>query len=536
MNAEPGTSRDRRETFPDGRSGSPLQMLARLPEQVLLRESTKGETTASPDGPSGTAGDKGACITRGEAAAAIRRLTALLRDTGLGPGVLLAVDAPPAVETVLVLLAGIETGAAVLPLHRRERREDHAALLEELGCRHLFCRSSEWRRLPREACVVDPSEIRELALDAVNPREISSPEPVPRCPYDPATVLATSGSSGGPKLVVHGLAAHWASALAVCRHLDFGPGDLWALTLPVYHTGGLAILFRALCTGGGVLLPRGQALLEPAPGDGVTHISLVETQLGRLLARKSACRALAGARAVLVGGGPLAFDRQEAARRAGVPLVHTYGLTEMASTVTATAFPDAGTGARAGEPLAAGRPLPGRELAFSAEGEILLRGSCLMAGYLDRGTRRIADPRDAEGYFHTGDLGSLDDRGNLRVLGRCDNMFICGGENLHPEEIEQALCACPGVLSALVVPLPDEEFGALPGAFVKLAEDCVFDDERLRLSLRDRLASYKLPRRIWNWPAESAGAAARGSTLKPDRTRFAAMAGRLLSAEGGRRT
>ena len=122
----------------------------------------------------------------------------------------------------------------------------------------------------------------------------------------------------------------------------------------------------------------------------------------------------------------------------GLPIHTSYGLTEMASQVTTTP-----PGASPGELRTAGRVLPGREVSISGGGEILVRGETLFAGYVDG--EKVDRPLDADGWFHTGDLGDLDEDGYLRVLGRSDNLFISGGENIQPEEIEEALCSLEGV-------------------------------------------------------------------------------------------
>ena len=161
-----------------------------------------------------------------------------------------------------------------------------------------------------------------------------------------------------------------------------------------------------------------------------------------------------------MGGGPVPPSLVDEALARGLPLHTSYGLTEMASQVTTTP-----PGASLEELRTAGRVLPDREVSISERGEILVRGETLFAGYVEG--EELDRPLDAEGWFHTGDLGELDEDGYLRVGGRVDNLFISGGENVQPEEIEEALCRLEGVDEAVVVPVPDEEFGARPVAFVR---------------------------------------------------------------------
>jgi O-succinylbenzoic acid--CoA ligase len=165
-------------------------------------------------------------------------------------------------------------------------------------------------------------------------------------------------------------------------------------------------------------------------------------------------------------------------------------------------------GADAAEIRTSGRVLPHRELAISDAGEILVRGRTLFAGYVDG--EAVSRPVDSNGWFHTGDRGGLDDEGRLIVRGRLDNVFISGGENVQPEEIERALLALPDVHEAIVVPVPNEEFGRRPVAFVRLREG-VPSPEAIRSALRLDLPGYMIPVAVYPMPEnESSG-------LKPAR-------------------
>ena len=193
----------------------------------------------------------------------------------------------------------------------------------------------------------------------------------------------------------------------------------------------------------------------------------------------------------------------------------SYGLTEMASQVTTTP-----PGASKEQLRTAGRALPYREIRVSTEGEILVRGKTLFAGYLRNGG--LDRPLDEDGWFHTGDLGELDDGGNLRPTGRRDNLFVSGGENVQPEEIEAALLRLSGVEEAVVVPVPDPEFGARPVAFVRTSG--VPAD--LAQELGRSLPRFKVPGEFHGW--EGAGG------MKPDRVALEERARRIRDVAGGR--
>jgi O-succinylbenzoic acid--CoA ligase len=201
-------------------------------------------------------------------------------------------------------------------------------------------------------------------------------------------------------------------------------------------------------------------------------------------------------------------DLVDEALARGLPVHTSYGLTEMASQVTTTA-----PGAAPEELRTAGRVLPHREVSVSEEGEILVRGETLFAGYVEG--EKTGRPSGAGGWFRTGDLGRLDGAGRLRVLGRRDNLLISGGENVRPEEIEEALLRIPGVEEAVVVPVADPEFGARPVAFVRLSEGM----GDLARALEPVLPRFKIPKDFHEW--EGAGG------MKPDRPALKQRANRL---------
>ncbi len=301
-----------------------------------------------------------------------------------------------------------------------------------------------------------------------------------------ATVVFTSGSSGEPRPVAHRLESHLFSALGANAHIPFGPGDRWFLALPLEHVGGLSLIFRCLCGGGGLVLPdpAGGDLLVQVKRGAVTHLSLVPTQMVRLLARRT--KAPERIEAVLLGGGPVSDRLIRMAREAGWPVHPTYGLTEAASQVA--------TGGRGGRgPV---RVLRHRRLRIAADGEILVAGRTLLAGYWPAG--RLRPPSLRGGWFPTGDLGRLDGKKGLLVCGRKDRMFVSGGENIQPEEVEAALLDIPGVEEAAVLGRPDEEFGALPAAVLKGCK--VPPAEEISRRLRRSLEGFKVPRFYYRWP------------------------------------
>jgi o-succinylbenzoate---CoA ligase len=267
----------------------------------------------------------------------------------------------------------------------------------------------------------------------------------------PAAVLFTSGTSGDPRaaILTHGNFL-W-SALASARNLSVREDDLWLACMPLHHVGGVSILVRAAMAGAAALLHDGfdpEAVNEAIDARGVTLVSFVPTMLARLLETRRGRRFPATLRAALIGGGPAQPDLLEEAARLGMRALPTYGMTETASQATTLPLREWPRGLET-----AGRPLPftqveirgedDRPLGPGAEGEIVVRGPTVMAGYLgDPDATAAALQRR---WLRTGDVGLWDPEGRLVVLDRRADRVVTGGENVSPEEVERVLAAHPAV-------------------------------------------------------------------------------------------
>ncbi|USH03322.1 o-succinylbenzoate--CoA ligase [Grimontia kaedaensis] len=271
---------------------------------------------------------------------------------------------------------------------------------------------------------------------------------VPFDTQDILTLVLTSGSTGIPKAVTHNANAHMASASGLFSLMPFGESDCWLLSLPLFHVSGLAIIWRWLQRGAALKIAdtKGDALCSAL--EGVTHVSLVPTQLQRLLQGEFPSLLTS----VLLGGAVIPQALVDEAEAKGIGCWCGYGMTEMASTITAK---------RADGCFSVGRPLPYRELMLSSLGEIMVKGATLSSGYLIDGK---LEPL-SDGWFATKDKGEwLED--DLQILGRLDNMFICGGENVQPESIERVLSGFEGIEQLFILPMADPKWGQVPVALV----------------------------------------------------------------------
>ena len=433
----------------------------------------------------------GWAVSYGEFDARVSVAQGRLAKLGIEPGTRVALYLPKDVGYLVLLLALMRAGAVACPVSTRLPAGGVGTLLEGAGCSALISTDEKVLSAIDGVDVLAPD-----ALLAGGERDGRGPEPA-EIPLDrPATIVFTSGSTGTPKAALHTFGNHYYNAIGSNKNIPLAPGDRWLHSLPLYHVGGLSILFRCLLAGATIALPEpGAGLGRTISEHRATHVSLVSTQLLRLVDEASD---LSGLRAVLMGGGPIPPSLVEEALARGVPVHTSYGLTEMASQVTTTP-----PGASGEELCTAGRALPHREVRISGRGEILVRGETLFAGYLRDGDVDL--PLDDGGWFRTGDLGALGADGYLKVSGRRDNLFISGGENVQPEEIEAALGRIYGVQEAIVVPVPDEEYGARPVAFVRKSGgvgDLAGELERV-------LPRFKVPVAFHDW--EGVGG------MKPDR-------------------
>ncbi|HSX03762.1 MAG TPA: AMP-binding protein [Rhabdochlamydiaceae bacterium] len=281
-----------------------------------------------------------------------------------------------------------------------------------------------------------------------------------------ATMLLTSGSTGQPKIACHRLRHLLTSAQNALVPLNLESHDYYLASLPYFHVGGISLLLRTFLCGATLFLS--QNYFDPR----ITHLSLVPTQLYRLLQEKPEHF---HPKCLLLGGAPIPSRLIE--ESANLNLYTTYGMTETSSMI-----------------IVNGKVLDHLELKLGKDEEILIRGKSLFEGYLN--SEGMIESPLIDGWFHTKDRGSLNTNGELQFLGRKDRLFISGGENIQPEEIEEAILSIFKLKQALIIPYQDEEFGMRPAAYL-------YDpDQRVSLlslqkELKRILPGYKIPQKLF---------------------------------------
>ncbi|MEL7368538.1 MAG: AMP-binding protein, partial [Myxococcota bacterium] len=352
--------------------------------------------------------------------------------------------APNSVDTICALLALFERGVPVMLLHPRSTTVERDRL-----------------------AALYPPSVRLEAPPAVDDGVSVLPAPAFKVPEErDLAVFFTSGTTGKPKAVRLSRRAFAASAGGSAENLGWQTDDRWLLNIPLAHVGGFSVLTRCLLARATVVLADGPTDVEHlatyARRERVTLMSVVPTQLQRWLPAAPP----PSVRTVLLGGAPASPALRARARRAGWPILPTYGLTEACSQVSVQ---------RPGAPFSAddrdsGWPLRGTEVCIR-EGRIWLRGPTLLSGYLPS-TDGFSKPAfDADGWFDTQDLGEIGEEGRLSVHARRQDLILSGGENVYPSEVEAALMTLSGVRDAVVFGVEDEEWGqAVATAVVADAE------------------------------------------------------------------
>ena len=390
-------------------------------------------------------------------------------------------------ETVVIILACLRSGLVycpVNPVFPESRILDYAG---NIGAK-VYVSDTGFK----------PGSLVQVGRPALSARGVAVDSMIDVDRKVTVDLIPTSGTTGVPKAVAHCLDNHLFSARGSAAVIELTQGDGWLLSLPLFHVGGFSIVIRCLIAGACILIDKQglplSRLLKAMP---VTHVSLVNTQLQQIVQGDNRIDlAKTRLKSILLGGGVASAPLVRAVQEKNIQILTTYGMTEMSSQVC-TGIPQFTP-----EGVTSGAVLPYLRVKIASDGEILVAGEPLCQGYYfsSKDGSRVVPVVDAEGWFHTGDLGEWVEQ-QILILGRKDNMLISGGENIHPEEIEQALLACEGVTLAVVVAVTDAKFGQRPLAFVEMVNGTV-NEPVMKNRLAGKIAQFKMPDRIIPLPKE----------------------------------
>ena len=467
-------------------------------------------------------------LSYAELADRARRFGTALVASGVSPGDRVALWAPNGVAWVEAALGLFEAGAVLVPVNTRFKGMEAADILARsrarvlvtvtdfLGTDHLALLADASADLPELGTVVVAqgpvpagAEGWDDFLDRATPEARAELDRrAASCrPDDPSDILFTSGTTGVPKGVVqtHGrtlrVATDWVAMTGLTA------GDRYLMVNPYFHMFGLKAGILASVAAGATMLPEPvfdvDRVLDRVVAEGVTVLPGAPALYQSILDHPGRDRVQGSGLRVAVTGAadiPVELIRRMDEELPFSTIITGYGLTE-GGTATATS-PDDDVETIA---TTVGRPRPGFELRVvdgrGAEvpagepGEILLRGTSIMSHYLDDPGATAAALSD-DGWLRTGDLGLVDASGCLHIVGRSKDMFIVGGFNAYPAEIENALVRHPQVAQAAVIGIPDRRLGEVGMAFVVLAPGATASGDEIMGWSRDQMANYKVPRRV----------------------------------------
>ena len=298
--------------------------------------------------------------------------------------------------------------------------------------------------------------------------------------------LFSSGSTGKAKCIVHRLQHFLINASVANKALSINSESRYLLNLPCFHVSGLSILFRSFLAGACVI--KDSDINRAIVTEKVTHMSCVERQLRELLTVGDNKHL----EAILLGGGPVHDSVLSQAIEKGFPLYLTYGMTETCSQIAIAHHAKL-------TPGFTGRLQPHAKAKLSDTKELLIQCDSLFLGYLTETKKGLHKPL-TEGYFATGDLAEISDSGEIKILGRLDNMFISNGENIYPEAIESVIKSVSGVTDAVVVSVADRDRSQVPVAFIKADVDIESLSESINAVIKTKLSSLHVPKYRLNYP------------------------------------
>jgi HIP---CoA ligase len=452
-------------------------------------------------------------LTFAELRAEVRQAAAAMIDLGISAGDRVAIWSPNTWHWVVAALATHYAGGVLVPLNTRYTASEATDILARTGAPLLvamgeFLGADKTAELDRDALPAlrhvvrvpvdkddgtwDEFVARGTDLDEVGARAAAV------TPEDVSDILFTSGTTGRSKgaLCAHRQSLDASAAWAACGKVT--SDDRYLCINPFFHNFGYKAGILACLQTGATLIP--QLTFDPEkamravqdyritvlPGPPTIYQALLDHPKRGDYDLSSLRFAVTGAAIIPV----VLIERMQSELDIDIVLT-AYGLTE-ASGFGTMCRPDDDAVTVA---TTCGRPIADFELRIGDQGEVLLRGPNVMLGYLDD-PEATAAAIDADGWLHTGDVGSLDDAGNLRITDRLTDMYICGGFNVYPAEVEQVLARLDGVAESAVVGVPDQRLGEVGKAFIVTKPAAKLDEDTVIAYTREHLANFKTPRHV----------------------------------------
>ena len=436
------------------------------------------------------------------------RLANVLTSAGLVPGDRVAVQVEKSARCLLLYLACLRAGLVYLPLNTAYTLVELAYFVGDAEPKMIVCDPSVLLGVQEIAAGVGArvetldeagrGSLADLA-DAASPEFAT----VPRADDALAAIVYTSGTTGRSKgaMLTHGNLA--SNARTLVESWRFTPDDVLIHALPIYHVHGLFVGINVLLMAGGAMLflPKFDAGKVLGLMPRATTLMGVPTFYTRLLSQPGlTADATRGMRLFVSGSAPLlAETHREWSERTGHAILERYGMTETGMNVSNPHDGDRVAGT-------VGVPLPGVEIRITDPetgarlkpgeiGMIEVRGPNVFKGYWRMPDKTRAEFRP-DGYFITGDLGVVDGRGYLSIVGRGKDLIITGGLNVYPKEVEEEIDALPGVVESAVVGLPHADFGEAVTAVVATGGKAVASEAGVLAALETRLAGFKRPKRV----------------------------------------
>ncbi|MCG6910759.1 MAG: long-chain fatty acid--CoA ligase [Deltaproteobacteria bacterium] len=443
------------------------------------------------------------------------RLAGALTDLGLNYGDRIAMLSLNRLEFIEVIMAAAKLGLILVPLNWRLTAPELAFILEDSRTQTLVF-DSELTELAGEVRESVPL-LRVVAIGAGAHAGLYdyealladrgdkklSPEKAPDLDT-PHIIMYTAGTTGRPKGAILTQGASFWNAVNLYTAIDFTSRDRNLVVLPMFHIGGIGLFMLPMLYVGGTAVV--QRTFDPEK----TFRLLEEEAISLFFGVPAIFLALIqhpgfrsesfqNLRLVMSGGAPLPVSLVQQYHDAGIALQQGFGMSEAAPSIATLkkelALSKAGSIGRAVFHLDA-RIVDDnmRELPSGQVGELVIRGPNLMQGYWNR--PEATEEAFAGGWFHTGDLARMDPDGDMTIVERKKDMFISGGENVYPAEVENAIYELPQVAENAVVGIADERWGEVGRAFVVLKPDQLLDEKEIGDHLKKRLAKYKIPKQI----------------------------------------